>query len=94
MMTANFLIETIFMIFIKILAGIILIVLMLVVLKEAIDIIKLNRKHGEQRNEREESKMSVSKWDYIPEKCDGDYCPGDCDNCSKANEDEREDNEE
>lgn len=29
--------------------------------------------------------MSVSKYDYIPEKCDGDYCPGDCDLCSKAN---------
>ena len=27
--------------------------------------------------------MSVSKWAYKPEKCDGDYCPGDCDNCSK-----------
>lgn len=31
--------------------------------------------------------MSVSKWDYIPEKCDGDYCPGDCDNCPKGNQD-------
>lgn len=38
--------------------------------------------------------MSVSKWAYTPEKCDGDYCPGDCDNCNKANEDESEDNEE
>ena len=28
--------------------------------------------------------MSVSKWAYSPEKCDGDYCPGDCDFCSKA----------
>lgn len=27
--------------------------------------------------------MSVSKWSYIPAKCDGDYCPGDCDGCSK-----------
>lgn len=43
---------------------------------------------------REENRMSVSKWAYTPEKCDGDYCPGDCDNCSKANEDESEDNEE
>jgi len=22
--------------------------------------------------------MSVSKWAYIPSKCDGDSCPGDC----------------
>jgi len=43
---------------------------------------------------KERNKMSVSKWAYTPEKCDGDYCPGDCDNCSKANEDESEDNEE
>ena len=28
--------------------------------------------------------MSVSKWAYTPEKCDGDYCPGDCDNCLKS----------
>jgi hypothetical protein len=28
--------------------------------------------------------MSVSKWAYIPEKCDGDFCPGDCDYCGKA----------
>ena len=27
--------------------------------------------------------MSVSKWSYIPSKCDGDYCPGDCDGCRK-----------
>ena len=27
--------------------------------------------------------MSVSKWRYNPEICDGDYCPGDCDICSK-----------
>lgn len=27
--------------------------------------------------------MSVSKWSYIPAKCDGDACPGDCDCCSK-----------
>ena len=30
--------------------------------------------------------MSVSKWAYKPEKCDGDYCPGDCDNCQKKDE--------
>lgn len=28
--------------------------------------------------------MSVSKWAYLPERCDGDACPGDCDLCSKA----------
>ena len=28
--------------------------------------------------------MSVSKWAYEPEKCDGKPCPGDCDNCPKA----------
>lgn len=28
--------------------------------------------------------MSVSKWAYSPEKCDGEPCPGDCDMCSKA----------
>lgn len=30
--------------------------------------------------------MSVSKWGYTPEKCDGDLCPGDCDLCPKAYE--------
>ena len=30
--------------------------------------------------------MSVSKWAYKPEKCDGDFCPGDCERCSKAEE--------
>ncbi len=28
--------------------------------------------------------MSVSKWAYDPDKCEGDYCVGDCDKCSKA----------
>lgn len=28
--------------------------------------------------------MSVSKWAYEPDKCDGDICVGDCDLCSKA----------
>lgn len=23
-------------------------------------------------------------WAYTPEKCDGDYCPGDCDYCHKV----------
>ena len=30
--------------------------------------------------------MSVSKWAYIPSRCDGDFCPGDCDNCVKADD--------
>ena len=30
--------------------------------------------------------MSVSKWAYTPEVCDGDICVGDCDLCSKADE--------
>lgn len=30
--------------------------------------------------------MSVSKWAYIPERCDGEPCPGDCDVCSKTEE--------
>ena len=32
--------------------------------------------------------MSVSLWAYAPEKCDGDFCPQDCDNCGKRWEDE------
>ena len=28
--------------------------------------------------------MSVSKWAYAPEKCDGKPCVGDCDMCSRA----------
>jgi len=32
--------------------------------------------------------MSCSKWAYDPEKCDGDYCVGDCDYCHKADEEE------
>ena len=28
--------------------------------------------------------MSVSKWAYAPEKCDGEPCAGDCDMCYKA----------
>ena len=30
--------------------------------------------------------MSVSKWAYEPEFCDGQQCPGDCDLCGKAND--------
>lgn len=32
--------------------------------------------------------MGVSKWAYDPEKCDYDFCPGDCDFCHKADEEE------
>ena len=28
--------------------------------------------------------MSVSLWAYNPEVCDGDFCPGDCDECNKV----------
>lgn len=35
--------------------------------------------------------MSVSKWAYEPTKCDGHYCPGECDLCSLA--EERKDDE-
>lgn len=28
--------------------------------------------------------MSVSLWAYSPEKCDGDFCCGDCDLCNKV----------
>ena len=28
--------------------------------------------------------MSVSLWAYEPTICDGDYCDGECDLCSKA----------
>ena len=30
--------------------------------------------------------MSVRKWAYTPEVCDGDICVGDCDLCNKAQE--------
>ena len=29
-------------------------------------------------------RMSVSKWGYHPDRCDGEYCPGDCDICDKS----------
>lgn len=28
--------------------------------------------------------MSASKWAYLPERCDGEPCPGDCDVCNLA----------
>ena len=36
--------------------------------------------------------MSVSKWAYEPDKCEGDYCVGDCDLCNKKWEYEKETN--
>lgn len=30
--------------------------------------------------------MSVSKWAYDPNKCEGQMCVGDCDICSKKDE--------
>ena len=35
--------------------------------------------------------MSVSKWAYTPEVCDGGGCPGDCDLCDKPKNMEDED---
>jgi len=35
-----------------------------------------------------EKGMSCSKWAYEPETCDGEPCPGDCDLCGKAQENE------
>ena len=32
--------------------------------------------------------MSVSLWAYAPSKCDGNNCVGDCDLCSKADEED------
>lgn len=29
-------------------------------------------------------KDMTDMWAYTPEKCDGDYCPGDCDYCYKV----------
>lgn len=30
--------------------------------------------------------MSISLWAYNPNVCDGDYCCGECDKCSKYDE--------
>lgn len=30
--------------------------------------------------------MGCSRWAYEADRCDGDYCPGDCDRCAKAAE--------
>ena len=37
--------------------------------------------------------MSMGRWAYEPDKCDGDYCPGDCDKCRKQAEQEDAKNE-
>ena len=37
--------------------------------------------------------MSGSRWRYKPEKCDGDFCPGECDKCPKCWEDEEDDDD-
>lgn len=34
--------------------------------------------------------MSVSLWAWNPG-CEGDFCPGDCDHCSRKEEDDAED---
>ena len=28
--------------------------------------------------------MSVHRWAYDPDKCEGNFCPGDCDCCEKV----------
>ena len=28
--------------------------------------------------------ISIKLWSYSPEKCEGDFCPNDCDRCGKA----------
>lgn len=33
--------------------------------------------------------MSVSLWNYDPERCDGNACCGDCDLCGMEDEDEQ-----
>ena len=38
--------------------------------------------------------MSVSKYAYTPEFCDGDFCAGDCDLCPKREPEKGEDNDE
>lgn len=40
----------------------------------------------ERIRKKMEEQMSVHRWAWIKEKCDGDYCPGNCDNCFKWNE--------
>jgi len=35
--------------------------------------------------------MSVSLWSWEADKCDGDYCIGDCDLCQKAEEHDDQD---
>ena len=40
--------------------------------------------------------MSASLWRYVPEICDGDFCPGDCTICTKETyfEESNEESEE
>lgn len=38
--------------------------------------------------------MSVSHWAYDPDKCEGDFCPGDCDKCPKRDEDGEEESDD
>ena len=39
--------------------------------------------------------MAVRLWAYDPDICDGDFCPNDCEYCSKAyNRDEKEEEED
>ena len=38
--------------------------------------------------------MSCSLWAYNSDKCDGDFCPMNCDICGKADSEEEEDEED
>ena len=37
--------------------------------------------------------MSTSLWAYNPDKCDGDFCPMNCDICVKANAEEEDEDD-
>lgn len=38
--------------------------------------------------------MSGDRWRYSPEKCDGGFCPCDCDKCPKCWEDVEEEDDD
>ena len=51
--------------------------------------------HREEYYQREGGLyVSVDKWAYSPEKCDYEYCVGDCDRCPLAEEDDEEEGDE
>lgn len=51
--------------------------------------------YDKQRNEYFGLVEDMSdKWSYDPEKCDYEYCIGDCDRCPLAEEDDEEEGDE